>query len=303
MPDPAEQQQNPPPNPAPKQTEAQRMAGLASADRPLTEPAGGSQQEAKPPAQRPDNVPEKFWDTKTGAVRVDDVLKSYTELEKLRGRMGTDAEANARAKIEGELWGKRPEKPDAYPMAALPDAVDVHILAEPPGADFVYEPGKTYLPLNPQSPTLQKVRDLAFRAGASAEEFQGLLVEFARENGQRVPTDADLAAARQSVWNDLGEHGERRVQHLWGSLRSTVGPDRANDLEPLLRDAKGISALEELVALASGSRFNPPAAGVTGSGPLTEASVRAMHSDPRYLAGDPAFRAEVEKAWSTLYPG
>jgi hypothetical protein len=267
-----------------------------------TAPAGDPSPQAKTPAQRPNDIPEKFWDTTKGELRTEALLKSYTELEKLRGRMGTDAETNARAKIEGELWGKRPEKVDAYPMAGLPDAVDVVIMAEPPGADFVAEPGKTYLPLNPQSPTLQKVRDLAYRAGASAEEFQGLLVEFARENGQRVPTDSEVQADRQKVWSALGEHGERRVQHLWGSLRTTVGPDLASDLEPLLQDAKGIMALEELVAKASGSRFNPPAAGSGQSGALTEASVRAMHSDPRYQAGDPTFLAEVEKAWATLYP-
>lgn len=216
--------------------------------------------------------------------------------------MGTDAETNARAKIEGELWGKRPEKVDAYPMAGLPEAVDVVIMAEPPGADFAPEPGKTYLPLNPQSPTLQKVRDLAFRAGASAEEFQGLLVEFARENGQRVPTEAEVQADRKSVYDALGENGERRAQFVGASMRRILGPEMAADLEAVVGNAKAIAAMEELVAQASGSRFNPPAAGTGSSGPLTEASVRAMHSDPRYQAGDPTFLAEVEKAWATLYP-
>jgi hypothetical protein len=31
---------------------------------------------------RPDHIPEKFWDADKGAVRVDDLLKSYGELEK-----------------------------------------------------------------------------------------------------------------------------------------------------------------------------------------------------------------------------
>ncbi|MEG2313355.1 MAG: hypothetical protein RSB01_05320 [Brevundimonas sp.] len=30
---------------------------------------------------RPDNIPEKFWDSATGTVRTDDLLKSYSELE------------------------------------------------------------------------------------------------------------------------------------------------------------------------------------------------------------------------------
>lgn len=33
-------------------------------------------------AVKPDNVPEKFWDTEKGEVRYDDFIKSYSELEK-----------------------------------------------------------------------------------------------------------------------------------------------------------------------------------------------------------------------------
>ena len=31
---------------------------------------------------RPEHVPEKFWNGETGEVMVDDVLKSYAEMEK-----------------------------------------------------------------------------------------------------------------------------------------------------------------------------------------------------------------------------
>lgn len=44
----------------------------------------GDEQVAAPavePKARPENIPEKFWDAETGQVRVDDLLKSYTELE------------------------------------------------------------------------------------------------------------------------------------------------------------------------------------------------------------------------------
>lgn len=36
--------------------------------------------------QKPAGVPDKFWDAEKGAVRVDDLAKSYTELEKQRGQ-------------------------------------------------------------------------------------------------------------------------------------------------------------------------------------------------------------------------
>lgn len=36
--------------------------------------------------KRPDHVPEKFWDAEKGTVNIDNLLKSYTELEKARGQ-------------------------------------------------------------------------------------------------------------------------------------------------------------------------------------------------------------------------
>ena len=41
------------------------------------------------PAARPDNIPEKFWDAATGTTRVDELMKSYAELERARGTVPT----------------------------------------------------------------------------------------------------------------------------------------------------------------------------------------------------------------------
>ena len=37
--------------------------------------------------QKPENVPEKFWDNEVGSVRIESLLKSYQELEKKLGSM------------------------------------------------------------------------------------------------------------------------------------------------------------------------------------------------------------------------
>jgi hypothetical protein len=55
----------------------------------------GDEQVAAPAAEpkvRPENIPEKFWDAETGQVRVDDLLKSYTELE-TKGSKPAEAQA------------------------------------------------------------------------------------------------------------------------------------------------------------------------------------------------------------------
>lgn len=41
-------------------------------------------------AQRPENVPEKFWDTEKGALKHEDLLKSYTEAEQKLSQQAAD---------------------------------------------------------------------------------------------------------------------------------------------------------------------------------------------------------------------
>lgn len=246
------------------------------------------------PSDRPAWLPEKFKSP-------EDLAKSYGELEKQRGKFKDEAKAGARAEVEAEMFGKRPEKPEAYELGAAADAVDVRVFLGAPPADFVPEPGQSLLQLNPDSKALAGLRSLAHRAGASNEEVQAFLTEVARENGQRVPTEADLERDRQKVWGELGEHGQRRAQHAWGQMRAVLG-DRASDLEAVLGSAKAIEAMEEVLARATGSRFAAATAGAAG-GRLTEAEIEAEMKKPEYMRGDPQAQAKVAGMWKTLYPG
>ena len=59
-----------------------REAGVKIAGDPAADPAADDD---KP--QRPEHIPEKFWDAEKGEVRVDDLAKSYAELEKGRSKV------------------------------------------------------------------------------------------------------------------------------------------------------------------------------------------------------------------------
>ncbi len=51
--------------------------------------------------QRPSHIPEKFWDVEKGSIRVDDLVQSYTELEKSRGsKQDADTGVNAQDNAE-----------------------------------------------------------------------------------------------------------------------------------------------------------------------------------------------------------
>jgi len=49
---------------------------------------------------RPEHIPEKFWDAEKGAVNVEALAKSYTELEKVRSKSATEPTAEEKAAAE-----------------------------------------------------------------------------------------------------------------------------------------------------------------------------------------------------------
>lgn len=60
------------------------MTGQTTFENPVT-PSGGPEAPTAPATEtqggRPEHIPEKFWDAEKGTVRVDDLVKSYSELE------------------------------------------------------------------------------------------------------------------------------------------------------------------------------------------------------------------------------
>lgn len=110
------------------------VAALAALGRgeeaPAANVADGQDTPAPPQApQRPDHVPEKFWDAEKGEVRTDALLKSYTELEKTRGKPQEppaelkDGEEGADDKAKaGEDGGASDEAPAGIPAELFTDA-------------------------------------------------------------------------------------------------------------------------------------------------------------------------------------
>ena len=66
------------------------------------------QDQGKP--QRPANVPEKFWDAEKRTINQDALLKSYVELEKMRGVTPPPADETPEAKAARELAEKPAEQ-------------------------------------------------------------------------------------------------------------------------------------------------------------------------------------------------
>lgn len=225
---------------------------------------------------RPEEVPEKFWDTELGAIRVEALLKSYRELEKrLSQRIappGEDAPEEERIRFRRAIGV--PDAPDGYAIEAKHElcCVDEAINARLHQAGF-------------SQPQAQLVYDLA------AERLLPLIAEAASQ----FEADRQVETLRAHFG---GEDRFRRVAAqitAWG--RANLPPPV---MEALSTTAEGVIALHRMMeAKEPGLAPRADAAGVADEGEL-----RAMMRDPRYWrTREPEFVRRVTDGFRRLVGG
>lgn len=224
-----------------------------------TEPPAGT---PPAPAARPEHVPEKFWDAAKGEVRMDALLKSYSELEKARPADPPKAPE-----------GTPPVEPPAAP-AGKPDFAKMAAEVEATGT--VSEDSLKALE------TIGFGKDLAeqFIAGQQALAAQRDAVGFQAVGGEEA-YKAMLGWAATS-WTPEQQQ----------AFNAAVGPRSPQ--------ATMLMAVQSLKASYEAANGRAPAlvqGGNAGAGQGAFASAGEMTAamrDPRYRT-DSAYRAEVER--------
>jgi hypothetical protein len=228
-------------------------------------------------AERPEGIPDKFWDPEAGALRTDSLLKSYLELERKLGTMiapPADAEEALGNKRLRQLLGV-PESAEDYQI----EARDAALHPDPAINARLHEAGFTQR-------QAQLVYDLAAEHVLPAIESTLAEVEAGRE--------AERLAARfggEQVWRPLAQQ-----LRTWG---------RANLPEDVF--AVLSSSYDGVIAMHQMMQAREPAVLREADGPAgqpREAELQAMMRDPRYWRQrDPAFVAEVTEGFKRLYAG
>lgn len=222
---------------------------------------------------RPADVPEKFWDTASGAVRIEALLKSYRELERRLSQRekppATDATEEELARWR-ELLGV-PTAPADYSITPPHDlcACDDHVNQRLHAANFSNEQA-------------QLVYDLA------AERLLPLIAEAAAE------FEADRQRAKLVEHFGGAERYRRVAQQLqaWGQANLP-----ASAFEALASTAEGVLALEQMMQKGEPSLAREAAT----AQPESEAELRQMMRDPRYWRSrDPAFIQRVSEGYRRL---
>ncbi len=221
-------------------------------------------------------IPQKFKDPVSGAVRVDALLKSYLELERrLSQRLAppsTDASPEEIARYRAAMG--IPEKADGYNITSPHDMCcsDPDINARLHDAGF-------------SASQAQLVYDLA------AERLLPVIAEAASQYEANRQRDRLIA--------HFG--GEERFRAIAKQL-STWG--RAN-LQPAVFDAISTTA-EGVIALSGMMDRKEPmlASAAEAPPPSDEAGLRAMMQDPRYWQKrDPQFVSRVTEGFRRLVGG
>lgn len=228
------------------------------------------------PPQRPDDVPEKFWDGEAGSIRVESLLKSYQELERkltsvTQSGDGEPSEATRARWLE--LMG-RPTDPDSYAISAPSEMLP----ADPALNARLHEAGFT-------QQQAQLVYDLA------GEYLLPAL-------GEAV---GEVEAARQI------DRLERQFggPESWRATAQQIKSWASAHLEPevyatLAASFEGVLALHQLM------QANEPSLIGGTDGAQGRPSLDLLHDmmrDPRYWRDrDPEFVSRVTAGFKQLYP-
>lgn len=193
------------------------------------EGAGGGGDGSEQKLERPEYIPENFWDADKG-FKADD----------LNALVALKAEQDSRA-------------------AAVPATKDDYKVALP--AEFKIEglelkEGES--PIDENDPRISFARDFAHSQGFTQPQFEGLValgvqMDMAEQTG--------LTEALKAQAEALGGKGKERIEAVTNWLGAKLGGEFAAALGPMIMTAKQVQAFERIMQLNRGAVPGNPGAG------------------------------------------
>ena len=228
-------------------------------------PSDGGAEENQAP-ERPDYIPEKFWDADESAPNVEALAQGYNELERFVGKKTDDIREEVIRQQMAELDENRPEAPDKYLATFSEDSPFKEL-----------EDQLTY-----DDPVLKMWADVSHKAGLSNEEYSEGIHNYL----EAMASGPDVAQEIQR----LGENGEARVEAVDMWARKNLPDDMYDALSAQIQTAEAFQALETLMSNSKPAQTNAyNAESVTARPEKTD--IRAAMDDPKYW--DPARRDEA----------
>jgi len=224
-------------------------------------------------SERPDYIPEKFWNAEEGQVNLDDLAKSYNNLEKF----ATGKQEEMRESILSELETEASEGlPEEYVLPKLVEGITEEMVNSNPMTEWW---------------------------GGKCKEL-GLPQEM-YEEGINTWIDTIMGSAPniEEEMSKLGENSQDRINAVTGFAQANFPPEEMELIASTLgTSALGVSALERIMEMQK-SRVGRSAEVAQPEHELTVADVKTMMNDKRYYSNkdrDPSYVAQVDSAWQRL---
>jgi len=233
-----------------------------SAESAVAEMASG-EAESTEATERPENVPEKFWDAENSAVKHDDVLKSYSELE---SRFGSFTGA-----------------PEEYAVGLSEELKEAGV------------------EIDADDPMVEEAIKFAKEAGMNQDGFSGMVnlyatMELAKSKAEAEAMTADIASLGDNAdrrLNNLSQWASKNLPEdlMDGFKDAAVSADSVKALEQL------VSMTRSAPVQVSEAQSSP---GVSREEVQKMQFEKDEHGNRR-IATDPAFAAEFRKKHAALY--
>ena len=223
---------------------------------------------------KPEYVQDKFWNTDTKEVNLENLASSYNALEKKLGSRTEDLSKQIRTDLEQEKLGKTPEEYKVN-LPELPENVDVTV--------------------SDDMELVQWWKDTAKQNGLSQEQFDQGVNAFVNN---AVATLPDVNAEMEK----LGDNAKERIEasELWS--KKNLSPESYSTFSSLAATAEGVKVVEEIMKLTKDSPIptTPTQVSVTPN----EDDLKSMLQDPRYWDSskrDPSYVKRVTELYEKAY--
>ena len=231
------------------------------------------------PATKPANLPDKFWDAKEGKVRVDELARSYAELEKTRNAPKpavVDDKAKAAANPEAPKADAEDPNKGAEAERLLPEG-----LLEKLETKFA-EKGELE---DSDFESLQKL-------GLSREDVNDYIA-FRTQRGERLVNELMDTAGGTEQYNRMAEWAEQN----WDAAKQEAFNKAVGNYRDRFSAELAIRGLQAEYERAVGREPKL----IQGSNPATSSDsfstreeITKARRDPRFKT-DPAYRAEFDR--------
>ena len=213
----------------------------------------GQPQETQETVERPEYIPEKFWDTDRSEVNVEALGSSYKALESKLGQRTDELSKSIREDMINETQQNVPTEGYDLVTPEMPEGVNVNLDAE--------------------LPIVKWWGEFASNKGLSQDEFNNGVNAFVENAVADIPNEkAEIEA--------LGDNGNERVEAVEMFAKKNHSPENYERISNMATTAENIVALESLMNLAKDVPM--PKEGMAVDVAPSENDLRSMMRDPRY---------------------